>query len=136
MKKSLIIVLGVVIAIILLVGSSYNSLVSAEEEVDGKLSNISVQLERRADLIPNLVNTVKGYAAHEKEVIDSVTSARENLVNADTAGEMAEANKNLTTAFFCNFKLRNCLYSFSLFFNFLFFHNFLLNKFPHHRILT
>jgi len=98
MKKSLLIFLGVVVVIILLVGSSYNSLVSAEEEVEGKLSNIEVQLERRADLIPNLVNTVKGYIAHEKDVIDSITSARENLVNANTAGEMAEANKNLTSA--------------------------------------
>lgn len=98
MKKSLLIFLGVALVIILLVGSCYNNLVSAEEEVEGKLSNIEVQLERRADLIPNLVSTVKGYITHEKDVIDSITSARENLVNANTAGEMAEANKNLTSA--------------------------------------
>ena len=70
-----------------------NGLVSKEEEVEGKLADISVQLERRADLIPNLVSTVKGYAAHEQSVIDSVTKARQNLVNADSAEERELINK-------------------------------------------
>ena len=101
MKKGLIvggIIEGVILVLIMMFGNTYNGLVSKEEEVDGKLADISVQLERRADLIPNLVSTVKGYAAHEQAVIDSVTEARENLVNADNAEEMAEANQELTTA--------------------------------------
>ena len=101
MKKGLIaggIVVGVIVVVIMMFAGTYNGLVNKEEEVEGKLADISVQLERRADLIPNLVSTVKGYAAHEQEVIDSVTEARENLVNADSAEDMAEANSELTTA--------------------------------------
>ena len=101
MKGSLKIGL-IIIAIIVLVGvtlaGTYNSLVAKSEEVDNKLADISVQLERRADLIPNLVNTVKGYASHEQSVIDSVTTAREKLVNANTLEEKASANTELTTA--------------------------------------
>lgn len=101
MKSSLkvgIIIGAIVVVLIVLFSSSYNSLVSKEEEVDNKLADISVQLERRADLIPNLVSTVKGYASHEQAVIDSVTTARENLVNADGVEEKAMANQELTTA--------------------------------------
>ena len=101
MKKGLIIggvIVGIIAVIIIMFASTYNGLIGKEEEVDNKLAAISVQLERRADLIPNLVSTVKGYAAHEQEVIDSVTSARENLVNASDASEMAEANQQLTSA--------------------------------------
>ncbi len=101
MKKGTKIGIGialVVIILILFIVSNYNNLVNKEETVDNKLSDISVQLERRADLIPNLVNTVKGYTTHEKEVIDSITSAREKLMNANTANDMAEANQELTTA--------------------------------------
>ena len=101
MKKSSMILLGVVAVIILLVamlGGSYNSLVSKEEKVDQRYADISVQLERRADLIPNLVNTVKGYAAHETEIINSITTARENLLNANSVEEKSEANAELTSA--------------------------------------
>lgn len=101
MKKSAIIILSVVAVIILLVamlGGSYNSLVSKEEKVDSELANIDVQLERRVDLIPNLVNTVKGYAKHETEAIEKVTTARENLLNANTAEELSEADTELTNA--------------------------------------
>lgn len=100
--KKVLIAIGIIVGIIvILVGtfiSSYNGLVSMNEEVDGKLADISVQLERRADLIPNLVSTVKGYASHEKEVIDSITSARDSLVNAKSIEEKAEANEELTSA--------------------------------------
>ena len=101
MKKGLItggIIIGVIAVLVVMFASSYNGLVSKEEEVEVKLADISVQLERRADLIPNLVNSVKGYMSHEQSIIDSVTKARENLVKADDADEMAEANQELTTA--------------------------------------
>lgn len=101
MKKSTMIILGVVAVVVLLVvmlGGSYNSLVTKSEKVDKELANIDVQLERRADLIPNLVNTVKGYAKHETEAIEKVTTARENLLNANTAEEMSEADQELTGA--------------------------------------
>jgi len=89
---------AIVLVLCLLLGGTYNSLISSNENVDSKYADISVQLERRTDLIPNLVNTVKGYMKHEQEIIDSVTEARENLVNANTREEQAEANKELTTA--------------------------------------
>jgi len=101
MKKGLIVggvIVGIIVILIMMFAGTYNGLVSMEEEVDGKLADISVQLERRADLIPNLVSTVKGYAAHEKGVIDSITTSREKLLNADSAEEMAEANQDLTNA--------------------------------------
>lgn len=101
MKKSFkvaIIIIAILVVLIMILGSLYNGLVSKEEKVETELSNISVQLERRADLIPNLVNTVKGYASHEQSIINSVTTAREKLVNANGVEEKAEANQELTTA--------------------------------------
>lgn len=98
MKKGLIIGIGIIAVIAVLFVTSYNSLVGLDEEVESKLSNISVQLERRADLIPNLINTVKGYMQHEQNVIDSVTNARQQLVNDNNVGEMAQANQELSSA--------------------------------------
>ena len=101
MKKGLItggVIVGVVVLLVVMFSSTYNSLVSKEEEVEGKLADISVQLERRADLIPNLVSTVKGYMSHEQSVIDSVTEARQNLMSADDVEDQAEANQELTNA--------------------------------------
>ena len=101
MKKGLIvggIIIGIIVFLILIFSSTYNGLVSKEEEVDGKLADISVQLERRADLIPNLVSTVKGYVSHENDVIENITSSREKLLNASDAEEMAISNNELSKA--------------------------------------
>ena len=102
MKKTGIIVIAVIAAVVLLLGisliSTNNSLVSMETEVDAAMANIDTNLQRRADLIPNLVNTVKGYAAHEQAALDSVTAARAQLAGASTVGEKAEADSALTAA--------------------------------------
>lgn len=101
MKKSYIVIgviIVIILAIILFFVGSYNSLVTLEESVDNKYADIDVQLERRADLIPNLVNTVKGYMEHEEEAIEQVTTARENLVNAKGVEEKATANSELSNA--------------------------------------
>ena len=76
MKKTWIIVIVVLVVLIGYSVSSYNSMVTQEEKVGTAWSNVENQYQRRSDLIPNLVNTVKGYAAHEKETFDAVVSAR------------------------------------------------------------
>jgi LemA protein len=68
--------LAVIAVLVIWAISAYNGLVSMEENVDGVWSNVETQYQRRADLIPNLVSTVKGYASHEKETLESVVSAR------------------------------------------------------------
>lgn len=101
MKKGstvLLVIIAVIIVISLALGGIYNSIVTLEENVNSEFSNVSVMLERRADLIPNLVSTVKGYASHEQAAIDSVTKARENLLQAKTIEEKGEANNELTSA--------------------------------------
>lgn len=101
MKKSGIIILcilGVIGFIVLAMISGYNGMVAKEETVDSKFADISVQLERRADLVPNLVNTVKGYVQHEEKAIELVTTARENLLKANSVDDKAEANEELTSA--------------------------------------
>lgn len=76
MKKSTIIVVAVIAVLIIAGITSYNGLVSKQETVGSAWSNVENQYQRRSDLIPNLVNTVKGYATHEKETFQSVTEAR------------------------------------------------------------
>lgn len=76
MKKTWIIIIAVVAVVAVYCVSSYNSMVAQDESVGTAWSNVENQYQRRADLIPNLVNTVKGYAAHEKETFDAVVSAR------------------------------------------------------------
>ncbi len=95
---SLWIILGVVILIVLFVWSLYNGLVTAKLRISEAWSGIDVQLKRRSDLIPNLMETVKGYAKHEKEVFENVTKARSALLGAKSAKEASEANNALSGA--------------------------------------
>lgn len=76
----------------------YNGLVNAHNRVKNAWSQINVQLKRRTDLIPNFVETVKGYAEHERGVFEKVTQARSNLMNVQSVPETAEANNELTGA--------------------------------------
>lgn len=95
------IIIAIVAIIVLFIGfyvSTYNSIVSAEEKVDTQFSNIDIQLERRADLIPNLVNTIKGYMQHEEKIINDITDARAKMTSATTVKEKSAANDELTTA--------------------------------------
>jgi len=85
------IIIGVVVVLAAVVAALYNGLVRTNTRVDEAWSDITVQLKRRSDLIPNLVNTVKGYASHEKEVFEKVTEARSGLMNANGVAETAKA---------------------------------------------
>src|ERR1035437_10470301 len=90
----------IVIALVLIVAGFswylYNSIVVAKMRVSEALSQIDVQLKRRTDLIPNLVETVKGYAKHEKELFEKVTQARASLVSAKGPAEKDKANNQLS----------------------------------------
>jgi len=92
------IVIGVGVVVILFVIVTYNSLVSRKVETQNAWSQIDVQLKRRYDLIPNLVETVKGYAAHEKDTLERVIAARNQAMGARTVGEHAAAETQLTGA--------------------------------------
>lgn len=92
------IVLGVIAVLGLFVWLTYNSLVTLKLRVDEAWSDITVQLKRRLDLIPNLVNTVKGYAAHEAGVFERVTEARANALNAQGVKETAAAENQFEDA--------------------------------------
>lgn len=101
MKKSTIVIIVVVVILVAIIAglvSNYNGVVSLAEEVDNKFATIDTMLQRRADLIPNLVNTVKGYTNQEQAVIDSVTDARAKLAGANSVGEKANADQELSTA--------------------------------------
>ena len=85
MKKSTITLIIVLAAIVILCGfgcSNYNGLVTSEQEVDKAWADVQTQYQRRFDLIPNLVETVKGYATHEQETFENVTRARAGLTDA------------------------------------------------------
>jgi len=85
------IILGIVVIVGIFVWATYNGLVTLRIRVDEAWSDITVQLKRRLDLIPNLVETVKGYAKHEKGVFEAVTEARANVLNAKGVKETAAA---------------------------------------------
>ena len=92
------IVLGVVALLLLWVVSVYNRLVRYRNQIDNAWSQIDVQLRRRYDLIPNLVNTVKGYAAHEKQIFENVAAARSAGIAAKGVAEQAQAENQITQA--------------------------------------
>lgn len=92
------IVIGIIVLVLLFLWVTYNSLVTLKVRVDEAWSDITVQMKRRADLIPNLVNTVKGYAKHEKGVFEEVTNARAAVVGAKSPKEAAKADNMLTDA--------------------------------------
>lgn len=95
---ALFIVLGIVVVIGIFIWATYNSLVTLKIRVDEAWSDITVQLKRRLDLIPNLVNTVKGYAQHESGVFEKVTEARANALSAQGVKQTAEAENQFEGA--------------------------------------
>ena len=102
MKKGCLIAVGAVALILLISAFSmigrYNGLVTANETIDGAWAEVDNNLQRRADLIPNLVETVKGYASHEKGIFENVAAARSQLAGATSPAEAAKANSGLTSA--------------------------------------
>jgi LemA protein len=93
---ALIIIIVVIVLLVLIFGAMYNGLVKLNVRADEAWSDITVQLKRRYDLIPNLVNTVKGYASHEKTVFEDVTKARANALNAQGPAETAKAENQFS----------------------------------------
>lgn len=89
-----LIIIAVIVAWIIV---TYNNLVQARNKVRNSFAQVDTQLQRRFDLIPNLVETVKGYALHENNVLEKITSARSGYMNAQTAGEKMEADNQLTS---------------------------------------
>jgi LemA protein len=100
-KKIWLILGGVVLLLVILIGSCvsrYNTLVTAEEDIAEKWAQVENVLQRRADLLPNLVEVVKGYAAHEKEIFKDVADARSRLLAAKGPAEVAGANAGMSSA--------------------------------------
>lgn len=95
---ALVIILIIIGVLALIVGLMYNGLIRLKFRTDEAWSDIAVQLKRRYDLIPNLINTVKGYASHEKTVFEDVTKARTAALGAQTVGEAAKADNQFQTA--------------------------------------
>lgn len=101
MKKEnlgLIVIVAIVIILGMMLIGSYNGLVTKQERVDNSYSNLDIMLQRRADLIPNLVSTVKGYMTHESDVVGKVTEARTKLMNANGINEKSEADRELSNS--------------------------------------
>lgn len=101
-NRSATVIIIAIVAIVgialLLIVPKYNKLVNGEEQIEASWAQVENQLQRRFDLIPNLVQTVKGYAAHEEEVFTQIADARTQYGGAATVEEAAEANDNLTSA--------------------------------------
>lgn len=94
----LIVIASVIVLSVLWVAGSYNGLVRSDEDVNNKWANVQSAYQRRADLIPNLVETVKGYASHEEEVLTAITNARSKIGSAQTPSEYADADAELSSA--------------------------------------
>ncbi|MDF1479452.1 LemA family protein [Leifsonia sp. H3M29-4] len=98
----ILIVIGVIVLLVVIVGgylwATYNGLVTLNVRVDEAWSDITVQLKRRADLIPNLIESVKGYAAHEKAVFENVTKARAETLSAQGPADAAVAENHMQAA--------------------------------------
>jgi LemA protein len=98
----ILIVVGVVVVLAAIVGiylwATYNGLVKLKVRVDEAWSDITVQLKRRADLIPNIIEAVKGYAAHERQVFESVTEARSETLSAETPAQASAAEGHMQSA--------------------------------------
>ena len=92
------IVIGAIVLLVVFAVGQYNRLVRLNIQVDEAFAQIEVQLKRRADLIPNLVETVKGYAAHEQSTFDAVVAARAKSTSASTVADVAAADGALTNA--------------------------------------
>lgn len=92
------IVIGVIVLLVIFAIATYNRLVRLRNRVEAAWSQIDVQLKRRYDLIPNLVETVKGYAAHERETLEAVVTARQQTAQADNVQDRAQAENMLTGA--------------------------------------
>ena len=92
------ILLAIVVVLVLVAITFYNRLVRFRNRVDESWSGIDVQLKRRHDLVPNLVETVKGYAAHESQTFEKTTKARAEAMAAQSVGDTAKAEQNLTAA--------------------------------------
>lgn len=92
------IILAIVVILVIAIISMYNGLVSSRVKVDNAWSQIDVQLQRRFDLIPNFVETVKGYAAHESETFEKITSLRTSWANANSVAEKADLDNQLSGA--------------------------------------
>ena len=98
MSIILIAIIVILIIIVVAIIHMYNNLVGLRNRVKNSYAQIDVQLKRRNDLIPNLVETVKGYASHEKRVLEEVTKARTGVMNASTVEEASAAGNQLTGA--------------------------------------
>lgn len=102
MKKKTLVPILVILAIIVAIGIAligpYNNLVRLEENVNESYATVQSAVQRRADLIPNLVATVEGYATHEEETLTNITNARAGIESAKSPEQLAEANENLTRA--------------------------------------
>ena len=96
MDTTTIIIIAAAALVVIFTWSLFNRLVRLKNQVKNAWAQIDVQLKRRADLIPNLVNTVKGYAKHEKELLENVTKARAQLMQATDVKEKSKANNMLT----------------------------------------
>ena len=101
-QKTLLIVVGILILVVavpfMYLKGTYNELVTMDEQVKAAWAQVENQLQRRYDLIPNYVETVKGYAAHEREVFVEVTEARSKVAGASGVDEKIQANNQLTSA--------------------------------------